>query len=506
MIASAPTEHEAIDAHRPTIGPSRRTRPVSTGLPTTRGAPRLSCVVVRASAPSGSVSFAAVVSFALLVSPACGRRPCVDPALEPGPSARLDRALGTCNAVPEAAIEPLRVVRKRTRVELDGRASADANGDALTYRWRVATGPRTSTATIAAPDAAITHFTPDRGGNYGIELVVSDGELESPPRLVTLIANNARPQSFAGADFLAPLGQPARLDGSASRDADGDVLAYRWRILAQPPASVAELVGADTPTPTIIPDVRGVYTLGLVVDDGDSESPEDEVRVGGGITGGPPIADAGAATTGVLGLWGPLDGSASRDPEGDPLTYRWTVQAVPPGSLAQAEFDPPDAARTRFRPAKEGRYTLALVVDDGFFSSAPATVEVDVRIGDGVIGGPCEPSGCPQFSICRQGTCVARGGCGQRSAAGGDAPESIVVELGATQGTFEFTYDTYSVEDQMTVFYEGRSIFTTGCVGDAGIERITFMGNASEVRIDVRPNCARGGSGTAWEFTVGCPM
>jgi hypothetical protein len=463
-------------------------------------------VVVRAARP-GSVSFLTLIGILVVGSSGCGRRPCVDTALGPGPSARLDRAFGTCNAAPDAKIEPLRIVRKRTRVELDGRASADANGDTLTYRWRVATRPKNSVAMIDSPDAALASFTPDRGGNYGIELVVSDGELESPPRLVTLIANNARPQSFAGADSLAPLGQPARADGSASRDADGDVLAYRWRIVTQPLASVAELMGADTPRPTLIPDVRGVYTLGLVVDDGDSESPEDQVRLGGGITGGPPIADAGAATTGVLGLWNALDGSASRDPDGDPLTYRWTVQAAPPGSLAQAEFDPADAARTRFRPAKEGTYTLALVADDGFFASAPDTVAVDVRVGDGQIGGPCEPGGCPQFSICRLGTCAARGGCGQRSEAGGDAPESIVVELGATQGTFEFSYETFSVEDEITVSHEGRRLYTTGCVGDSGVERITFMGAASEVRVDVRPNCASpGGGGTSWNFTVGCPL
>jgi len=45
-----------------------------------------------------------------------------------------------------------------------------------------------------------------------------------------------------------------------------------------------------------------------------------------------PIADTGRDQTAVLGSIIALDGTASYDPEGEPLTYRWTLFAAPDGS------------------------------------------------------------------------------------------------------------------------------------------------------------------------------
>jgi hypothetical protein len=96
--------------------------------------------------------------------------------------------------------------------------------------------------------------------------------------------------------------------------------------------------------------------------------------------------------------------------------------------------------------------------------------------------------------------------CNQLNVAGFDTPETRVVELGRTSGTFTFSYDTQFQQDRMVVVYEGRTLFDTGCVGTNGTrtQTISYAGNSTQISVQVTPNCA-GGFGTVWEFTVSCP-
>ena len=45
----------------------------------------------------------------------------------------------------------------------------------LSYAWSFASNPTASVATLAPPDATVTHFTPDLAGDYSVRLVVGDG-------------------------------------------------------------------------------------------------------------------------------------------------------------------------------------------------------------------------------------------------------------------------------------------------------------------------------------------
>lgn len=89
----------------------------------------------------------------------------------------------------------------------------------------------------------------------------------------------------------------------------------------------------------------------------------------------PPTAHAGADQTLPVGATAALDGNASSDPEGDPLTFLWSLAQQPAQSAAAV------SNATIYNPTlfidKPGSYRLSLIVNDGEFDSAPAQVLID---------------------------------------------------------------------------------------------------------------------------------
>ncbi len=127
-------------------------------------------------------------------------------------------------------------------------------------------------------------------------------------------------------------------------------------------------------------------------------------------------------------------------------------------------------------------------------------------IGGGRDGGP--PVGPPPDAGLPDGggPIGGPGACGVVQVAGADAPEQHVVEMGASAGTFQFDWDTYSIPDEMVVTYQGATLFDTGCVGASGTQQIGFSGGSTQITVSVSPDCQPGTSGTGWQYTVGCPQ
>lgn len=257
-------------------------------------------------------------------------------------------------------------------VGLNGALSSDPDGDPLTFAWRFASLPIGSSALLAGSTTMTPSFNPDKKGAYVVELVVNDGKDSSAPDSVTITVANSPPSAAAGSDFTEVIGQTATLDGSGSSDPDGDPLTYSWTLLSRPAGSASILASPTAVKPTFLVDRPGTYLARLVVSDGTASSIEDTVTVT--TVNSAPVANAGPDQTSSVGATVTLDGSASSDADGDPLTYAWSFQSRPAGS--GATLSSPSAVNPTFVIDLSGTYVIRLVVNDGTVTSAADTVIV----------------------------------------------------------------------------------------------------------------------------------
>ena len=97
---------------------------------------------------------------------------------------------------------------------------------------------------------------------------------------------------------------------------------------------------------------------------------------------GAPTAEAGLPLMANIGDTVVLNGTASSDPDGDPLGFTWTQFSGPDAGLEKADTDSP-----QFTVATAGTYRFDLVVTDGENDSEPDRVDVvvpnpDIKTGD----------------------------------------------------------------------------------------------------------------------------
>lgn len=185
---------------------------------------------------------------------------------------------------------------------------------------------------------------------------------------------NHAPVADAGDDREGEVGVVVDFDGSGSSDPDGDALSFAWTIRSRPGGSLAELGDPADESPSFVPDLSGSWTFELVVDDGELESEPDYVELQVGASGGTPDADAGSDQVATVGDTVYLDGTGSSDPDGDPLSYSWTMTSKPGGSTTV--LNGATSPTPRFVADVSGSFELELTVDDG---SQSATDSVSVR-------------------------------------------------------------------------------------------------------------------------------
>ena len=98
------------------------------------------------------------------------------------------------NQVPLAEVfTPTTDVIRGAVVPLDGNGSSDPEGAELTYAWSLIASPAESMAELTDPLERIARLLPDVEGEYEVQLVVNDGELDSAPKSIVLSAVRPAP-------------------------------------------------------------------------------------------------------------------------------------------------------------------------------------------------------------------------------------------------------------------------------------------------------------------------
>ena len=287
---------------------------------------------------------------------------------------------GLLNTKPVANAGADQVLLEGNTAALDGSGSSDANNDPLTYTWMIMASPEGSNAALSDSSIVMPSLTTDITGVHVIALVVNDGtdNSETDTVMVMVGGENTAPVANAGMNQTVIEGGNAMMDGSGSVDANGDALTFSWSFTSSPVNDPNPmLTNPDTATPTFPANVNGTYIVQLIVNDGtvDSEPATVTVTVGDGNT--PPEANAGPDQAVFSDDTVALDGSASTDANGNPLTYSWTITSIPPGSILPALSDS-TLVKPTFVATAIGDYITQLTVNDGKADSKIDTVIISV--------------------------------------------------------------------------------------------------------------------------------
>jgi hypothetical protein len=165
---------------------------------------------------------------------------------------------------------------------LNGSASSDPDGTISKYAWSKVSGP--TTFLIGSTGSAITVISNLVAGTYVFRLTVTDNNGATANDDVTVVVNdtaspgNQAPMANAGTDITVQLPTAGiTLDGSASFDADGKIISYKWVKISGPTTfTLLTPLGMTTVLSNM---VTGTYVFRLTVTDDKGATGTDTVTV-----------------------------------------------------------------------------------------------------------------------------------------------------------------------------------------------------------------------------------
>ena len=309
----------------------------------------------------------------------------------------------------------------------------------ISFNWsfeRVPSGSEVNDTSLSEnrdSDSANPSFIPDVPGEYVLSLRVTDPTSASTPDyvVISISSSDLPPTSSCGEDVVGQVGVATTLDGGASSDPEGAELTFRWSLSSTPECSNMsdmDLFDQGTAMPSLIPDCDGLYVVSLVVSDGLQDSEPDYCSVDSRSDNAPPVAESGMGGNLPPCAENPfrLSGWESYDPDGDPMTYSWSVVSAPIGADPEVYgFEDDTAVGPYFTWDKAGAWSFQLQVSDGVQTSSPDVVTYIIG-GEGSNNSPtanagenqsisvdapcsyvdgewvCEP--CPEASVTVDGT------------------------------------------------------------------------------------------------------
>lgn len=188
---------------------------------------------------------------------------------------------------------------------------------------------------------------------------------------------NSPPVANAGADFSVDERLTATLDGSASRDANGNIASYNWRQVSGQSVSIGNSNQAKaTFTAPEVPVDGDELVFELTVRDTDGASNTDSVSVTINNVNLLPVSDAGIDRAYYEGKEIVLDGSNSSDEDGSISSYLWELVSgveidIPDPEQVQVSFVAP-ATSTAF----DNVYRLTVTDDLGDSDSDEVVITI----------------------------------------------------------------------------------------------------------------------------------
>jgi hypothetical protein len=259
--------------------------------------------------------------------------------------------------------------------DIYGHYSYDPDGDSLRFHWWTDQGSGLVFYDSTAMDVRCATPMVHHDTTFRIYMKVDDGVLTSVPDTfyLTVMKKNTIPVAVL-AKHTAPVfdGDTVFLDGSASYDADGDVLSYIWGS----PKGVFLNEAGDSAW-FVAPIVKGLtpFIFTLKVNDGTSDSQADMDTVWVNHKNHTPVAEAGYPIELSEGDSSYLYGSLSYDFDGDSLSYSWVV----PDGFWIADSTQADSRFSAPMVQHDTSFNLILKVFDGQVWSAPDTCLVTVK-------------------------------------------------------------------------------------------------------------------------------
>ncbi len=261
-------------------------------------------------------------------------------------------------------------------ITLDGSGSQDPEGEMAIFSWttenngEIATGVNPNII-LPLGETVITLTVTDSAGDAATDQVIIT--IKEPDNKIP-VAHAGENQTIMDENKN---GQEAvALDGSASTDEDGEIVAYSWTI-----ENDVE-IAAEANTTVTLPVGKTIVTLTVTDNEGDAATDRILITINA-PDNKPPVANAGENQTITLPeTSATLDGSNSTDPDDLVLTYYWVKKSGGNADIAQ-----PNAAITKISGLEAGIYVFELTVTDDRDSTDTAAVTIIVEAVTGLPDG-----------------------------------------------------------------------------------------------------------------------
>ncbi len=245
--------------------------------------------------------------------------------------------ISNSNLLPNVMLGPKQTLYLPTNnATLTGSSSFDPDGTITSYSWTQEFGP--SQATISSPNTANTVVSRMIAGLYRFRLTARDNDGAIATSTIDVQINgsqsNRAPVAVPG-NKMTTTSNSVTVNGSSSYDPDGRVVSYNWKQFSGP--TTATIGSARAASSTISNLAKGSYYFELeVVDDKGGVSRGYVNIAAGGVSSAPqndnksPVANAGWTQNLILPTnAATLNGSASTDPDGSIVSYRWRQVSGP---------------------------------------------------------------------------------------------------------------------------------------------------------------------------------